>query len=416
MEDLIVRVYNVRFGDAILISVPDEDQNGKPLTRHILIDVGNAASDEGGANEVFEPVVNDILRVLDNRPIDLYIMTHEHMDHVQGLLWAAKQLFSETELINKLKVSHSWMTCSSDPGYYDVHPDAKEKLNLAAAAFSSINDYRVAAGASANSQLDLLLKINNRFIPAGGQDLSAGKTSDCVDYLRKLAGKNTHYVYRSTGTPSNGTPLCDITDLHPFRKARLEIWAPEENTSIYYGSFAPMALNVTAGEGRPPEIREAIPPPGVDAGAFYNLVRYRQSSLYDNLLAIDKAANNTSIVFCLNWQGWKLLFPGDAEERSWKEMNRANALSGVDFLKISHHGSSNGTPDPDLLKVIFPETGKKKVKRFAALSTYPDTYSGIPDKPSISDLESLGCKVETTQGLKDGQALEFRFKARKTGS
>lgn len=413
MEELIVRVYNVRFGDAIFISVPDEDENGKPVTRYILIDVGNAAAEEGGINEVFGPVVKDILSILDNKPIDLYVMTHEHMDHVQGLLWAAKNLFTEADLIKKLNVRHSWLTASSHPDYYDDHPDAKKMRDLASAAYFGINDYKTAPGSSVEKQLDFLLRINNRFLPASPLNLSAGRTADCVDYLRKLAGNSTHYVYRSVGTLENGSPLCDIRNAHPFRKAQLEIWAPEEDCSRYYGSFTPMTLGVTRTNGQVPKLSNPVPPSGVDAGAFYNLIRYRQCGLYDNMLAIDKAANNTSIVFCLKWKGWKLLFPGDAEERSWKEMNKGNVISPVDFLKISHHGSSNGTPDSEILKVIFPDPGKKKVKRFAALSTYLHTYDGIPDDATKDELKLLGCKILSTLEIGDGKALEFRFKARK---
>jgi hypothetical protein len=40
MDALRVRVYNVRFGDAILVSVPDKAPGGSPELRHILIDVG----------------------------------------------------------------------------------------------------------------------------------------------------------------------------------------------------------------------------------------------------------------------------------------------------------------------------------------------------------------------------------------
>ena len=42
-DKLRVRLYNIRFGDAVLVTVPD---NG--TTRHILIDVGNVLVGEGG--------------------------------------------------------------------------------------------------------------------------------------------------------------------------------------------------------------------------------------------------------------------------------------------------------------------------------------------------------------------------------
>src|SRR3954447_1082013 len=87
-DKLRVRVYNVLFGDAILVSVPDRGPSGKTEQRHILIDFGNAFV-KGGRDDVFEPVMRDILAVLDGRPLDLYVMTHEHLDHVQGLYYTS---------------------------------------------------------------------------------------------------------------------------------------------------------------------------------------------------------------------------------------------------------------------------------------------------------------------------------------
>ena len=167
-----------------------------------------------------------------------------------------------------------------------------------------------------------------------------------------------------------------------------------------------MALSAAPGALPPAAEGEvAIPPAGVDAGAFYNLVAIRQRGFVDNLLAIDKAANNSSIVFCLEWRGWRLLFPGDAELRSWKEMNKEGALSPIHFLKIGHHGSHNGTPDAELLKKILPVPAPDDRERRASVSTFPDTYSGIPHQETFDELRDLhGCELSTTIGLADGAA------------
>ena len=85
---LQVRVYNVGFGDAILISVPDRGQDGQPRLRHLLLDVGNVLGKAGGADVVFGPVVRNIQKTLNGQPLDLYVLTHEHLDHVQGLYYA----------------------------------------------------------------------------------------------------------------------------------------------------------------------------------------------------------------------------------------------------------------------------------------------------------------------------------------
>ncbi len=37
-------------------------------------------------------VLGDIQQQLDGAPLDLYINTHEHMDHIQGPLYGAQKL------------------------------------------------------------------------------------------------------------------------------------------------------------------------------------------------------------------------------------------------------------------------------------------------------------------------------------
>jgi beta-lactamase superfamily II metal-dependent hydrolase len=173
-----------------------------------------------------------------------------------------------------------------------------------------------------------------------------------------------------------------------------------------------MALNVTPGNGAetPPALSPPIPPPGVDAGAFYQLVEARQNGYVENLLAIDKAKNNTSIVFCLEWRKWRLLFAGDAEVRSWKEMNKQEMLeTPVHFLKISHHGSHNGTPAIELVDKIMPKNPPDSRKRSALVSTCVETYGGVPHGDTI-DLLKTRCEVHSTEPLENGAFLDIEFK------
>ena len=298
-DNLRVRVYNVRFGDAILISVPDRVPGGGTETRHILVDVGNVLGGKGGEDSVFKPVVEDILKVLDGEPLDLYVMTHEHLDHIQGLYYVSTRLGLD------LKVKRAWLTASAAENYYEGHPEARKKRSLALAALDVVQSYFSAAGEKPNAFVQAMLLNNN-----------PRSSSQCVDYLRKLAAE-TVYVHRE----ADPGPL-------PFQEpgTKIDIWGPEEDTSIYYGAFRPAALGVTAGAaGARAAATTPNPPAGVDAGAFYDLVEFRRRGYGDNLLAIDAAANNSSVVFCLEWRGWRLLFPGDAEQRAWKEMDRREA-------------------------------------------------------------------------------------------
>lgn len=389
-ETLRVRVYNVRFGDAILISVPDKVRRGKIETRHILIDVGNVLSGTGGGDEVFGPVIENVLEVLDGKPLDLYVMTHEHMDHVQGLFYAA------TKLGLDLEVQEAWLTASAAGDYYETHEDAKKKRSLALDTFDAMERFLAAAPEPADPVvLNMLFNNNPR------------NTTECVDHLRKLAGEDhTVYVYRG----------CGVDGSHLFHEegTAIELWAPEEDTSVYYGRFRPMALGLDpvqegGTEGAKPALTTPLPPPGVDAGAFYDLVASRSRGIGDNLLSIDAAANNSSVVFCLEWRGWRLLFPGDAEHRSWKQMNKVGALKPVHFLKVGHHGSANGTPPPELLDKILPEEPEDGRPRFAAVSTCTGSYSGVPHKDTMELLASR-CTLRSVEDLPEGEPyMDFHF-------
>lgn len=374
MDRLRVRAYNVRFGDAILVSVPDRTASGNAKTRHLLIDFGNVLQGEGGADDVFEPVVDDILDVLGGEPLDLYVLTHEHLDHAQGLFYAM-------EVLGKaVGVRNLWLPASAEPGYYDTHPNARRKLHQALRLYERIEQYL--EGRPQHPLLEAMM-LNN----------SPGRTADCVDYLRSL-GRVT-YVHRGKG----------LAGRHTFHDARFEIWAPEEDTSVYYGRFQPMAVARADAPGRFEDGLDLRPPPGVDAGAFYNLVEARRSGFADNLYTIDKAANNSSVVFLLEWRGWRLLFSGDAEERSWKEMDKRGVLSPVHFLKVSHHGSHNGTPDEDLLDKVLPAgPGADGRQRTVLVSTHPGIYEAVPHEPTLAE---LGARVGEIRSTTECRPREF---------
>src|SRR4029450_7230714 len=59
-------------------------------------------------------------------------------------------------------------------------------------------------------------------------------------------------------------------------------------------------------------------------------------------------------------------------------MAREGVLKPVHLLKVSHHGSHNGTPTDDLFEAILPATPPDNRPRQAVISTWEDTYPGIP--------------------------------------
>ena len=397
MDFLRVRLYNVRFGDAILVTFPDADGDDE-VVRHILIDVGNVLGTAGGSDVVFEPIVRNVLEETGGKPVDLYVMTHEHLDHVQGLFHAHERSGLE------VTADYAWLTASSHPEYYETHEEARKGIQAAAAMYQRIGLYLSALDTleEVPPGVDALLANNDTLMSLGG---NPSRTKDCVDFLRTRAPEDkTFYVHRES----------DLSEAHPFTEAKLVLWAPEEDTAVYYGRFQPATLQplaVDATPGEAPVLTEPKPPPGVDAGAFYNLVEMRKRGYLDNLLAIDKAANNSSVVFCLEWRGWKLVFPGDAEERSWREMDKRGLLQPVHFYKVGHHGSHNGTPDEDLLEKLLPLDPPDERQRLAAVSTHPESYPNVPDEVGTLQRLAVRCEVRSTLSVADGEWIDLEFPA-----
>jgi beta-lactamase superfamily II metal-dependent hydrolase len=390
MSELLVRVYDVRFGDAVLVTIPDI-ANGQPVDRTILFDFGNALGTEGGQDEVLEPVIDDIITRLAGKPLDLYVMTHEHLDHVQGLFHSA-QVFNK-----KIQVKQAWLTGSADPKYYDSHPDAK-KQKLAALALYDQAAVRLSALSSRSSFANILLANND-----------TRTTKKCVDFLRTQLTDpaNVHYVDRTT----------ELSTLQPASSAKITLWAPEENTADYYGRFKPIATGLAIDDtfdfddldGLQSENAEVPnPPAGVDAGAFYNLLDVRHGASA-TLLSIDQASNNTSVVTLIEWQGWKLLFSGDAEKRSWKTIDKLGLIEPVHFLKVSHHGSHTGMPPEDVLEKLLPLPAPGAAKPRAAVSTFRDTYPGVPDEDTLIELAKR-VDLTSTRDLAVGElCIEIPF-------
>jgi beta-lactamase superfamily II metal-dependent hydrolase len=384
MSVLSIHAYNVLFGDALLVSIPDcHPQNGEETMRHILIDVGNVLHGPGSADDVFIPIVKDIRSRLAGRPIDLYVMTHEHLDHVQGLFYAANQGL-------ELEVDYTWLSASSEPDYYECHPESKRKRLMLAQAYSALES-RLKVDPMVNTPWMASLMLNN----------NPRQTNPCVDYLRKLGRKANWYVHREID-------LC-VGIHHPFREAKLKILAPEEDTAIYYGPIRPFPGSTTSGKIVEPQPPPLVSPKGVDPNAFRKLLNSWFSGISGNVLAIDRATNNTSVVFSVEWRGWRLLFSGDAEQKSWQIMASSGLLEPVHFLKVGHHGSLNATPPDPILEQILPNINPNDKKRTALISTLAGTYNGVPHGPTIERLKTRCDQVLKTDFVKPGDSVKITF-------
>ena len=390
MSDLVVRSYNVGFGDAVLVSIPEKTRGARETTRHLLIDVGNLLAGDGNADEVFTTVVADIVRRTGGE-VDLYVMTHEHLDHVQGLLAASRAGV-------QLKAKYAWLTGSAQPDYYETHPGAKKRrLDFQLALEDAVRIQQ----ADNDPWLAMMIRNNSAMLPPGAVGLS---THDYVDHLRGLTEDGrTHYVDRETS----------LRRKHPFREARLRILAPEEDTTSYYGrSSGGGSLTATAADAAGATAAEAeqglvSPPPGVDPGAFFDLLTSRQRETRTRIMEIDAANNNTSVVLEIEWRGWRLLFPGDAELKSWQRMYDEKLLRPVHFVKVSHHGSHNGTHD-ELFDQLMPPESPDGRPRHAVVSTQDGDWDSVPEVETLATYSSR-CTLHDTRTVARGTPVEIVF-------
>lgn len=112
--------------------------------------------------------------------------------------------------------------------------------------------------------------------------------------------------------------------------------------------------------------------------------------------------NNASIVFRLAFGGRRFLFPGDAEIPAWERILAREIRA--DVLKVSHHGSRNGT-DARVLAAVAPEA--------AVISCGKENSYGHPHLETTELLTQAKVRVFRTDVdgtitcVTDGSSLSF---------
>jgi hypothetical protein len=131
-------------------------------------------------------------------------------------------------------------------------------------------------------------------------------------------------------------------------------------------------------------------------------------NLLDIVNILDSFLNNTSLILLFEFNGKKLLFPGDAQLENWtyalSQPGVKDLLSGVDLYKVGHHGSRNATP-----KMLWEGFEKRKSKHAASvLQTMMSTRAGpyektaegkVPATNLVTALKS-DSELSNTQDLK----------------
>ena len=375
-EALRVRAYSGLSGDAILVSIP-EKAGRKRVTRHLLIDVGHTLGDSGGGDSALEPVVRDIQNVLDGRPLDLYVMTHEHRDQVQGLYVAS------TQHQLHLDVDYAWLTASAAKDYHDAHPMAKEKRDALRTAYLGIERFLAAAPALHSPMLRELMLNNDPRRP--------GRASTTCEGWRgrgrptSTGAANSRARIRSARRRSRSWP--------PRRTRRPTTAGPARWPSAWAGA-------TDRARSRPCWIR-CPRPASMPAPSSTSSRRGGADTPRPCWRSTAPPTTRASSSPCA-WRGWRLLFPGDAESRSWRTIKtQLGTLEPVHFLKVGRHG----TPPAEILEEIFPKTPRERGRRKPVVCTCADAYAGASHNDTLDRLRRR-CTV-TSAG--PGEPLEFTF-------
>jgi beta-lactamase superfamily II metal-dependent hydrolase len=374
-----IRAYIVGFGDCILLRLPDESR-----TLHILVDFGRAPNDSASL-ERFPAIAEDIEKQCHGH-LDAIVVTHEHLDHMEGF-------YRERAVFDRMQVDQVWMSLPSHPDYYTLYRDARpqKKLRESVVRFARNAGRR---GMALHPAFRALLENN-----------LANK--DRIEYLRRLGKKPVAYLARGKA------------DIPAIGNLKVHVLAPEEDTSVYYSASArSRAHNVALA------VTNDVPSPAASTGASHwefkevprgvegdqlgfstsDFGRLRRSIREDGVAAarfIDRAQNNTSLCLLLEIGGKRILLPGDAEIESWAMIRKhcQTQMKPIDFLKVSHHGSHNGTP-LDALDELLPVSRKRSAQ--VLVSTKRNIYgtkNPVPDVALLTELQRRCSKLVTTDGL-----------------
>jgi beta-lactamase superfamily II metal-dependent hydrolase len=364
-NEVLIRMYNVGFGDCFLLAFPAFDR-----PRKILIDCGTHSAGQGPVpiGQIAARVVTDSTEDDGTARIDIVVATHRHQDHVSGF---------NDRIWREVTVSEVWMPWTEHP----TDPEARrvrERQSQIARSLCLALEAAQGEQAEEGQQAALALAANSLTNAAAMETLHRGfngtplrrflpteqdETSLAVEALPGLV---THVL-----GPSRDPEV--IRDMDPPAGAG-------------YLQF----IQGERGDGPPPRpFRERwtiAPERFLGTAALEHLRLTEPQMQYINDLsevdhfqiavALEKAVNGTSLMLAFELGEAVLLFPGDAQWGTWNAALRnerwRELLARTTFYKVGHHGSHNATPREYVEQLLWTRRPKPEgfVDNFsAAVST-----------------------------------------------
>lgn len=377
-DRLSVRMYEVGFGDCLLVTFG----SGRSAKR-VLFDCGSLSQPKAAVARVAADVIAACTPQGGRPRIELVVCTHRHKDHVCGFDDAAW---------GNVEVGEVWMPWTENPDDPRATRIRDRQSAFAAAlcdafAPSIAHDATPLAGARAGrKEARIALALNALTNERAMATLHSGflgrpprrflPVADAVTEVRELEmlpGVRFHVL-----GPSRDEAVIKDMD-PPAGKAYLAKIAPGGGSGQRDGAFR-QGWRISESDFL--GIREDTTFDDDDRKALETLADQPGSDL---AAALDSAVNNTSLMMMIEVGDQFLLFPGDAQWGTWNVVlqrpeTRA-LLTRTTMLKVSHHGSHNGTPKSFIDEVMGSDA-------VALLSTgVVKVWPGIPRKPLVQALD-----------------------------
>jgi len=340
-----VRMYNVGFGDAFVVTV----RRARQVWR-MIIDCGVHAHGSARPLEQTVAAIIDDLRPADpSKPphVNVIVATHHHADHIAGFaldawrnvavdeVWVpfvednsdqdAKAIReAQTDTANHLLALLSQRTLGLDPGAWP-------------AALTTARWFAVNSSRNAQATDRLLGRIGQGF--ATTPHIRYLPEKDPAAQIIPTTVQNV--TVRVLGPPRDPEFLKHMNP--PAQAGWLALGKDDDPVAHRDQPLFGTAYTMT-----PADCSRDYPQLAAAHQSLKQLDELDDAGLLAAAAILERSVNNTSVFFVLDVAGRHLVFPGDAQQGAWDHVladpsSRA-LIADAAFYKISHHGSGNGTP------------------------------------------------------------------------
>lgn len=374
-----VRMYNVGFGDSLLLFIPAPD--GRP--RKVLIDCGMHQQSKNPPSivDVVKQIIADATEADGVARIDVVIATHRHRDHVYGF---------EKSGWNKVHVEEVWMPWTEDPNDPEarkirdlqsktaghLHKATTKRLQRAlSAAQRDAAETAQALAENALSNAKAIATLHNGFAGHPKRRYLPDRDRHANTFqVPSLPGVTVYAM----GPSFDETVIADMNPPAAQHYLRLmeSISTSTNRRRLPFDENWSLTLTQLTSKNRRLKLSEG------DVKKLENLSGGNEFAVATSL---EQAVNGTSLMLMFQIGKAYLLLPGDAQWGTWNaamsDTEWRGLLEKTTFYKIGHHGSHNATPKEFVEKILG--------KRFWAMVSTGPTARWTAIIPKLELLKAL---------------------------